>query len=329
MPVRSRPSPGSILPVVLLVLAATSARAQSVASGRFDFLRLPPSASTAATAGTAVADAQRDLTELFYNPSLLTEELSGRAALAYLDHVGDARGATLAYAHHFDGVGTLGGGLRYLGYGTFDRRNGAGFKTGEFGADDLALTAAFSRSYTSRIRVGGAGHALISSVAGDRATALAFDLGASYRWPAARMTFQGAMTNAGRSVLKLGTVRSRLPLDVRATVSKRLEHVPVRFSVSGYELQAVEPDATRSAAEEVFRHVNLSVNLYLGSSVTVRAGYSPREHRAFSSGGRLDLAGLTTGLTIEVARIRFDYAYRSWSGFGGLHFLTLQSDIVP
>lgn len=316
---------------VVCVLALTghpaSAQSQGERSAAFDFLRLPPSASTAASAGAAIGDETSDVTELFYNPALLEASLDGRAALSYLNHVGDVRGGVLAYAHHLEGWGTIGGGLRYLGYGTLDRLDREGRKTGTFGANDLAVSAAFSYPYGPNLRLGGSGRLVTSAIAEYRTTAVAFDLGASYRWPAQRLTLQAAMTNGGRSVLQLGTVRQRLPLGLHVTASKRLEHVPVRFSVTGYELHEIRRDTSRSVAGNALDHLNLNVNLYLGSAVVARFGYSPRMHRALSSGGRLDLAGLTSGLTLRIDPIRFDYAYRSWSGFGGLHFLTIQSTL--
>lgn len=309
------------------LLLQTPARGQADRTPAFDFLQIPPSASTAAAAGSAVAEERTDLSELFYNPSLLTERSSGRAIFTYLNHVGDLNGSMLGYAHHLGGWGTIGGAIRYLGYGSLERRTRSGEKLGEFGANDLALTLAFARAYSAHVRFGGSVHLVTSSVADYRTSAVAFDLGTVFRWPANALTVQAALTNGGRSVLRFGTVPSRLPLDLRATVAKRLEHVPVRVSLTGYDLNAIEPDTARSTGREILRHVTANLNVYLGSTVTVRLGYSPRTHRALSSGGRLDLAGLTTGLTIDLARVRFDYAYRSWSGYGGLHFLTLQTRI--
>jgi hypothetical protein len=211
----------------VLVLAGRPASAQSEAehSAGFDFLRLPPSASTAASAGAAIGDETSDITELFYNPALLEPRLDGRAALSYLNHVGDVRGGVLAYAHHLEGWGTLGGGLRYLGYGSLDRLDRNGRKTGTFGANDLAVSAAFSYPYGSNLRLGGSGRLVTSAIADYRTTAVAFDLGAAYRWPGQRLTLQAAVTNGGRSLLQLGIVRQELPRGLHVTAPNRVGEI--------------------------------------------------------------------------------------------------------
>ncbi|HYE59132.1 MAG TPA: PorV/PorQ family protein, partial [Rhodothermales bacterium] len=223
-------------PLFLCLLAALTAvpalRAQSV--GTFSFLRLDAAPRSAALAGTLDAIPTDDPAVVFANPALITDRTAGGLGLTYTNHLSDVKAGTLAYGRSVLGFDAVAG-LRYLSFGEMTEADETGQVTGSFGASSLALTVGASRAQGSRLRVGGALSLVTSGVADARATALAADAGIALLLPD-RLTVSATVRNAGVTLASLGTTKDELPLDVRVGVSKRLAHLPLQLSVTGYDL---------------------------------------------------------------------------------------------
>ena len=306
------------------LLAAAPALGQSRTQTAFDLVRLDVSARTAALAGPA-ALLGSDPSVAFANPAFLTTEADRTAALSYTNLPADVNAGTAVYARDVPWLGglSLAGGVRYLSYGTFERRTGAeaeGETLGTFGANEAAVTLAASRELAPQLRVGLAAHALFASIDDAGASALAGDVGVSYAVPGQGVVLGASVHHAGAVLSSFGAERDRLPLDVRITASKRLRYVPLTVSVAGVDLQRFEgPAADSSLANRALDHLALGGELQLGASFAVRAGYNGRRGSDLRSGGRLDLAGLSLGAGVELRRVSVDYAFSNWGDFGGLH----------
>ena len=310
----------------VLLFAAAPARAQPSDLTGFAFLRLEPSARAAALGGSFSAVYGGDVNVLFYNPAGLDESTHGALSLSYLNHLSDLNAGAAAYARHVDGVGTLGGGLRFLSYGELEEADETGERTGTFGATDVALTLGGARASGERLRYGASVHAVLSTIDVYRGSALAVDVGSLYAIPDQRLALSASVNNLGVTLSSLGASRDRLPVDVRLGVAKRLRYLPLLLSVTGYNLHDVgdrPEDAT--ALDAALRHVALGGELQLSDAFHLRVGYNHRRHQELKVSSRLDLAGVGLGFGVEVAGFGFDYAFNSWSTLGGLHQFTLQT----
>ena len=288
----------------------------------FSLLRLDTSARTASLAGTGSLSGD-DPASLWANPALLAPEASGGLALGYTNMALDVNAGSAVTARETSWLGglTVGGGVRYLSYGEFERRADTESPAdGTFGASEAAVTVALSRELLPRVRVGLATHALFASIDDAGSQALAADLGVSYTDAEQGLVLGASVHHVGVMLSSLGAQEDRLPLDVRLTVSKRLRYVPLTVSVSGVDLQRFEGQASDSSfVGRAFDHVALGGELQLGSAFAVRAGYNGRRGADLRSGGRLDLAGVSLGAGIKLRRVAVDYAFSNWGDFGGLH----------
>ena len=305
----------------LLALAAP-ARAQSRVETAYDLLRLDPSARTASLAGTGSL-AGDDPAALFANPALLAPESDRGVALGYTNLALDVNAGSAVYARETPWLGglQLGGGVRFLSYGEFERRADLESEAeGTFGASEAAVTLAASRELLPRVRVGVATHALFASIDEAGGQALAADVGLSYVNDEQGLVLGASVHHVGAVLSSLGDRADRLPLDLRLTASKRLQYVPLTVSVSGLDLQRFEGQAADSSFfGRALDHVALGGELQLGSAFAVRAGYNGRRGADLRSGGRLDLAGVSVGAGVELRRVSVDYAFSNWGDFGGLH----------
>ena len=290
----------------------------------FPFLQFEPSARSAALAGSFGAVAG-DVSALFYNPATPGPAASQRPALTYINHVSDINAGALAYSHTLGRTGTLSGGLRFAHWGEFDGRDENGVPTGTFSAGDVAATVGLSRGHGDRWRYGANANVIYSSIDDVNAAALTADLGVLYRLPAYQLSVGASVRHLGTAINNFGAVSPRLPLDVQISLSKRLAHIPLLLSLTGYDLQNLNDGVLGgSTTDHVLGHLTVGGEFFLGEAVRLRLGYNHRRSRELALNDRLDLAGLSAGFGLDIEPVGVDYAYSSWSDLGGLHHFTLR-----
>ncbi len=274
-------------------------------------------------AGAFAADPSADVNLLFHNPAGLTADMHRNLSVSYLNHVADINAGFVAYAHDFGAMGTAGAGLRYLTYGRMDRADENGFRDGTtFGAADMAATLAASRKAGPRFRYGASLNVVLSRIDDLTASALTADVGALYEIPSALARVGLSVHHVGLVVRSLGESRDSLPYDVRIALSKELRYLPLLVSVMGYNLADFDT-GDQSFGRTVLDHVALGGEFRFSEAFRVRFGYNHRRHEELKSKTRLDMAGFAFGFGLLITRVRFDYAYSTWSSLGGLHQLTV------
>ncbi len=308
-----------------LLLLASAASAQLGSGGAFSVLSLDASPRTAALGGLHSALGGTDPAQLFYNPSLL-EPSNGTLSLGYLNHLAGLNAGFAAYGRTIRGIDAAVG-VRYLSYGELDGADARGEETGTFSASDIALTAGASYSISERLRLGANAHVVTSGIDDARATALAADVAAAFTVPAQALTATVSLHHAGAVVSSLAETTDELPLDLRVSVSKRLQYLPLLVSVTGYNLADPGGSGTgdQNAAAQIARHVRVGGELQFSPTFQVRLGFSPERNQDLRTRDRLDFAGLTGGFGLKVSRFHVDYAFQSWSENGTLHYLGLRT----
>lgn len=306
----------------------SAAAAQSTPAGAFSFLRLEPSARASALAGSFSAVYGEDVNALFYNPALLNENMHRALSVSYLNHLAGINAGFVAYSSHIEKLGTFGAGLRFVSWGDMNGYDEMGEETGGIGVSDAALTVSYARSDDARLRYGASIHAILSKVGSYGASAIAGDVGMAYHLPESRLTVSASANNVGFVLNSLGSKGDELPLDLRVGVSKRLDYVPLFLTVTGYDLNRIgENSSSGSTIGDAMRHVAIGGEFQFSEAFNLRLGYNHRKHEELKMKSRLDMAGFGIGFGIKVARIRFDYAFNSWSSLGGLHQFTLRTVI--
>jgi hypothetical protein len=311
-----------------MLFSALSASAQIENSG-FPVLQLDPSARTAALAGSSTALLDNRSSALFSNPALISTEADGNLEFSYLNHLSDIDAGWVSYGKDMGNLGAFAAGIRYLSFGQFDERNDLGEKTGSFSAADLALTLGGSRSWRPGLRYGASLSLMHASIAASsNATGLGVDAGLIYDDTENRQSFGISIHNAGVVLSSIGERSDRLPADLRVGYTRRLAHLPLLVSVTGYRLHKMDGGPEDAGAiARILYHTRFAGEFQLSESFQVRFGYDHRRHDQLKIKSRLDMAGFSTGLGLRISRFAFDYAFNSWSSLGGLHRLTIASSI--
>ncbi|PSQ73058.1 MAG: hypothetical protein BRD26_01430 [Bacteroidetes bacterium QH_1_64_81] len=203
-----------------------------------------------------------------------------------------------------------------------------GERTGTFSARDVALTVGAARALGPRVRYGANMHLLYAQIDQVQATAAATDLGVLYRVPAYQLTVGASLRHLGVSLDGFGRRDVTLPLDLQLGLSKRLAHLPLRLSLTAYDLtKAGTGIEGGSTTDHVLAHLTFGGEMRLGDNLRLRLGYNHRRSRDLALADQFDLGGLGGGFGLLVGGVAVDYAYNSWSELGGLHQFTVRADL--
>ncbi len=224
-----------------LLAAAALALVPSVApaadsSPAYNFLNIPLSTRIYGLGGVNITTVDDDITTTDQNPALLGPEFGSQIGLAYMRYIADSNfaGACLGMAAGEHGAWSAG--VRYYGYGSMDRTDIGGNVTGSFSPKDISISAAYSHDITDRLRGGISLKFLHSSYGDYTAMALATDLGINYYDPERDLSLSAVVANLGGQVKRFDQRYDRLPVDVRLGWSQSFGSLPLRFSVTAWNL---------------------------------------------------------------------------------------------
>ena len=327
--------------VVALAGGSTAAHAQIGGRAAFPFLSLPPSAQLAASGGMNASARSSDPTQFYGNPALLNTDMDHVAAISYVAYVGNIKQSTAAYAFNTEKRGRFGLGFTYLNYGDLQSFDAAGNSLGTFGVNEYAFTAA--DSYTKgKFTFGVAAKLAVSSIADNRAVALAGDAGVLYKPGEQDFTVGLVVKNAGymlKPYIAMG--RQPLPLDVQLGTTIKPEHMPLRFTITAHHLQQwniqyLDPNdrgttnaagdtvrASKNFADNLARHFTVGAELILGAGFRARAGYNHLQARELRLDNTSGAAGFSFGAMLKISQFQLDYTHATLQAAGSSNYFTL------
>ena len=329
----------------LFLLLSFTAQAQLGGRRAFPFLSLPPSAQLAASGGMNASARSSDPTQLYGNPALLHAEMDHLAAISYVAYVGSIKQSTAAYVFNTEKRGRFGLGFTYVNYGDIPSFDAAGNPLGTIGVNEYAFTGA--DSYTKgKFTFGLAAKLAVSSLATNRAVALAADAGVLYKPNEQDFTVGLVIKNAGYMLKPYpGSRREPLPLDVQLGTTIKPEHMPLRFTLTAHHLQQwniqyLDPNAPgiptasgdtvragRNFADNLARHFAVGSELFLGTGFRARLGYNhlqARELRLDNTGG---WAGFSFGFLLRISQFQLDYTHATLQAAGSSNYFTLSRSL--
>lgn len=303
-----------LIPSFILLFGFGAAYSQTEIPA-YDFLRVDPSARSSALAGAFDTYAE-DPNVMFYNPASLSTNTSNKISAGFGKYLLDINFGTLSYVHKYKDAGWFGLGVKFFDYGKFNKADENGVTNGEqFGANDLMVSVAYSNYIYEIINYGVTIKYIYSSISEYKSQAMAVDFGLLYLIPSDNIGFSIGVNNFGGQLDKYIDSREKLPLDVRVGFSKKLEHLPLKFSVTFSKLN--------EEREKLYQHLksfSLGGELSFSENVAVRIGYSNEKRQDLKLGTSLGIAGFSTGLGIKILdRYVFDYSLNSLGKVGSTH----------
>lgn len=300
----------------------------------FNFLRVPAHARVAALGGVNVSLADRDVNFFHNNPALAGDTLNGFASAGYQFYVGDVGNALLTYAHDYRHAGQIIAGVQHTNYGSFQGFDESGVETTEFDAGETAVLVGRTHQI-GNFRLGASLKGVFSNIAGYRATAVLMDVGGIFQHPNEELTVGLLLKNMGVVLSDYTkTDEGTAPFDVQAGVTFKPEHMPLRFSFTGYQLIRSDllpiDGATEdrpSGVKKVLSHVNFGAEILLHRNVEVLAGYNYLLHQSLKTESGGSGAGICFGFSLLVKPVEFVFSRNSYTVGNAGYSFTLSTNM--
>lgn len=303
---------------------------QGLDDSAYRFLKLTSSPRAAALGGNHVALPSADVSFFHINPGYLSKSMHRNFAISYISHIGDLNMGFANGAWEIRDFGVLAIGIRYMNYGTMERRDSNGLLYGEFSSKDLAFSTGIGRELAPNLNIGFTTTLIHASYAEFSSSAISFNVGLRYTFMDLGLDTGISITNMGFQLSTFDTESEKLPLDIRIGVSRRLNYIPLRFSLTAHSLNRWEIDSYNDTKKPsfsgyLFRHLLFGAELSLSENVHVRAGYDHLQHQELKINNRLDTAGFGYGFGIRYRGITFDFSRNSFSEMGGVTRIGIQT----
>ncbi len=340
------------LAIILLLSSSFPLWGQSPGGRAFQSLDLVGSARVAALGGQYSALHDDDITLAVQQPAVLDSNVDRHLALNYVDHFAGINYGFASYAHDLGGqAGTWAGTLRYVNYGTFKRRGSLGFEQGQFTAASYALDISHGRWLDTNFAVGGNLRFIYGQMEERWALGAGLDLSGIYYKRASNLTASLSMRNIGGQVKSYyADDRAPLPFEIRAGITKKLEHAPFRFGLmlrdlqqwdlrlpekeeKGDQLLGEDQDSSRTLdkvgnfADNTLRHMIFNLEVLITENIHLRIGYDYRRRAELKVSEKPGFVGFNWGFGFKIDRFRLSYARSSYHLTGGKNHFTITTDL--
>jgi hypothetical protein len=332
-----------ILLSCLLSLAVLPALfGQTAGEGVFNFLQLTNSAKAAALGGIQVALPDPDPELLLQNPALLSPGMNNTLSVNYTQYLAGIGFGYGAYARNLGKFGMTAIGVQFVDYGQFVAADETGVITGSFSASDYALNLTYAKQIGNLCRVGINIKPIYSHLENYWSTGISADFGVIRHSSDQLTTLALCFKNVGRQLKTYygGSEHEKIDWSLQAGYTHRLEHAPLRFSITAYDLNkwnaavnASDPNGIEvsygdySLLPLLMRHLTIGAEIFPEDKVTFRLGYNYRRHADLTQGEQSGLVGFSTGLGINITAFRFNYALSGYAIRGMVHNFSLSANL--
>ncbi|MFW5759456.1 MAG: type IX secretion system protein PorQ [Cyclobacteriaceae bacterium] len=318
---------------LILLLAPLMLLAQVSGRYNFDFVDVAGNARVAALGGHNISLVSEDVNLFFGNPALINQEMMGSIGLNHAWLMADIGMSSVAYATEVKN-GMWAAGLQYLNYGSIPGYDENGMTTGNFQAREYVVALGRSHAigpYRLGVNLKYAG----SAIGGYNAGMLLFDLGGLYTSPSGNFTAGLLLNNYGFLINEYtGVSNTRLPLDVKAGITVKPEHMPARFSVTLYNLaRATSVDKKNSnndvngVVNKLMSHMTLGTEILISKNFNLRAGYNHLINQELSLENASGGAGFSFGFMLKIKGFELAYTRSIYHLSGGINYLTLNTNL--
>ncbi len=287
----------------------------------YEFLRIDMSARAGALAGSFVAN-NDDPDVIFYNPAGLSLLQDNPISFSFVKHLLDINLASLSISSNLKGIGRVGGAIKYINYGTFTEADQDGKQLGQFGAGEAAFILGYSNELDENFYYGANIKYIFSNIADRSSSAIGFDVGLHYAFPAQQIDIGASITNIGGQLSSYYDTKENLPTDITIGVSKQLEYLPLRLSLDFHRL-----NEQRDNFADKFKAFTIGAEFTLSKVFRLRLGYDNEKRTELKVGSFAGIAGFNAGLGAVISNYRFDYGFSSLGPIGELHRITISTNL--
>lgn len=310
----------------------------------FDFMRLNASARVAALGGENVSSSDWDPNMFLANPASIDSAQYKKLSINYLPFNAGITKGDFSYVLPFKKFKGIGLGIQYIDYGDFDQTDGSGNELGEFSAREYALVSSVAHQQNN-IALGASVKFLGSHIGGYSAFGLLTDIGALFNHPDKDFQVGLVFKNVGVILKKHAEEQSlQTPVDIQLGWSYKLEHMPLRFSMTAHNIQkwdvqyldpsrdftlddeGEEVARTKSFGQKLFRHFVFGGEFMLMDGFHLRAGYNFIRRQELKIEERRGMTGFSFGGMVRFGWLEFNFSRTLYHISGGTNVISLTMD---
>lgn len=332
---------------ILLILASVGLQAQTGGSSTYEFLSLSNSARIAAMGSNFSPIKDGDITLSVANPSLIEPGMNNQLALSFVDYYTDINYGFVSYSKTFDKAGSFVGSVQYINYGEAYESNAQGDTLGTFSGAENAISLGWGRELDSMFSIGANVKLLSSYLHTYSSYGIAVDIAGTYHNSDSRFTASLLFRNIGRQITTYQPGSNEpLPFEIQLGLSKRLKHLPFRYTLLFTNLQ--QPDLTyknpnagsqvnpftgetdeeeNGIGDKIMRHVVIGGEFMPTENFSLRFGYNYRRRQEMKLNSKLGMVGFSWGIGFRVSQFQFSYSRSSYHLVGSPNYITITTDL--
>ncbi len=328
----------------LIGLLTSQSFAQKGGNQAFSFLNLPNSARVAALGYNFVAIADPDLSIGLNNPSLISREMHNDISLNFVDNYADINYGFVSYSRSWDKLGSFAATVQYIDYGTFKRTDETGEELGEFAANEFAPVIGWGRRLDSSFAIGANIKGIYSSFENYNSFGLAVDVAGSYINEKGNFVISLVARNIGMQITQFNPgEKEPLPTEIQLGLSKKLAHLPFRYSILLTNLQKwdltysdpaddnidpftgeiKEKSKAEEFADKAMRHIVVGGEFLPTKNFSIRLGYNYQRRQEMKLESKRSTVGFSWGFGFRVNRFNLSYARSAYHISGSPNIFSL------
>jgi len=267
-------------------------------------------------------------------------------SLNFIDHFAGTSSGFASYGFNLNKLGNFAATMQYYSYGKSDNTNEYGETLGQFNAGEYALNLGWGRMLDSVFSIGANVKMIYSGLEIYNSFGLAVDVAGSYI-PNETFCASILFRNIGRQLTAYTSAGVEpLPFEIQAGISKKLAHVPFRYSLLLQHLEKwdlgytdpnvpVDPftgEVTKDTGMDVFaknvmRHIVIGGEFIPAKFLSIRLGYNYLRRDEMKVVTRPGSVGFSWGIGLQVSKFKFSYARAAYHITGSPNFISISTNL--
>ena len=300
-----------------------SAVASGDGSTAYNFLNISTSSHIYGLGGVNISLIDDDINVTDQNPALLGPEVEKQLGISYMRYIGESNFAGVKYGMAAGERSAWAVSVQYFDYGKMTSADVSGNITGTFSVKDICFGGTYSHDITDRLRGGISIKGIYSAYDEYSAFAVASDLGLNYFDSEKDLSLSFVVANLGGQVKRFNESYDRLPVDLRLGLTKMLANVPLRLSVTAWNLTrwnlpyyevgdgsaGTEEKKKDSFGSNLMRHLVFAAEFVPSDKFYVGVGYNYKTRTDMSTYSRSFLSGFSLSAGLNVRRFGLGVAF--------------------
>jgi len=340
---------GFILIIILTFCIKPLTYSQTGGNNTYEFLNLTYSARIAAMGGNILAIKDNDINLALSNPSLITKSMHNNLSLSFVDYYTDVKYGHALYSRSFKEIGNFTAAMKFIDYGKFIYADETGEQHGNFGVSEYAMNIGWGRALDSLFSIGANFKMIYSSFESYNSFGLAVDVAGTYHNSENQFTISLIGKNIGTQLKAYRNNNTEpLPFEIQLALSKRLAHLPFRYSVIVTHLEKwdltyddpndksnIDPitneeipeNKLESFADKLMRHFVIGGEFMPFKNFSVRFGYNYHRRQELKVSTKASTVGFSWGIGFRIKQFQFNYSRVTYHLAGSPNYFTISTNL--